>query len=115
MRMVSQVTLFLNLNLFGPTLQISGAVFRVRWICLVLSYSFNESVVFSMGANPYPEDCLLGAWSIHADRSIMQSRSDRPCLADLLEVERRMMGVSFEKAEILVSHSLYIWRKSSVV
>jgi hypothetical protein len=74
-----------------------------EWRAETLPY---QLVIFSMGANPEPNDSV---WYINPHSSILESDSHRPEPAYLFQMQRRMFGVRFE--ELVGTISLFADRR----
>ena len=87
---------------------VCGGLAGVAFDPVVLSSPFDEAIVFGVRPDPDPEDALLFAGGIHADCAIVNTRPNGPGVADLLEMQRRMLGVGLEQAEVFVGRPLNI-------
>lgn len=71
----------------------------------------DQPVIFSVGANPEPDDIAV---FLDCKSAIGQSDSHRPETSNLLEVKRGMRRVLFQQREVLVRKSADLNRKSFV-
>src|SRR5712691_371913 len=68
-------------------------------------------VVLGMRSDPKPAHVTL---NLDSKRSVMRAHAHRPELADLLEVERRVPGIRFEKFVVLVGQITDIGRERAI-
>lgn len=71
----------------------------------------DQRVVLGVCTNPDPQYAIF---HIHAQGSIAESDANGPIPTDLLEVERRMLGVRLQQREVLVRKQPNIRRKGLV-
>ena len=57
-----------------------------------LTHFFNHPFVLIVAADPYPYKIVV---IFNSEGSVIKTYPDRPELADLLEMERRVTGISF--------------------
>lgn len=67
----------------------------------------DEFVVLIVRSYPDPHDAVV---NVRAERSVMQSRTNRPELAYALEVQRRMARIGAKELVILVSNMTHLTR-----
>ena len=60
----------------------------------------DEPLVLFMKADPEPNDAVR---RLDAERTMRETNSDRPILADTLELQGRMTRIDFEEFEILAA------------